>query len=109
MAMVLKTKPTARVVVPVTIPNEDEPVELTATWKLLSYDEAVKAEQTLTPDQIVEKYLQDLEGIENEDGSARKFDGAARLDAMQVTYVRSALLQSFFMAQNGRAQYAAKN
>ena len=50
--------PAARIVMPVTTLNGDEAVELTATWKLPSHDNAVHDEQTLMPDRIVAQYLQ---------------------------------------------------
>lgn len=108
MPMVLKIKPSADVVVPVEVPGEAEPVELTATWDLLKVDEAKQAYEA-SPEEVVRQHLKDLQGITDEDGTERPFDDNVREEAMQIPYVRTALIQSFFQTQSGRAQYATKN
>lgn len=113
MSLVLKKIPTTTVDVPVQVPGEEKPSTIQATWKLHDWDTyraTVEAQQEGKKND--EELLDDLEnvtGIKDENGNDIAFDKSLVEQLMQATYIRRPLVLSWFAAQEGRNQAAAKN
>lgn len=113
MSLVLKKIPTTTVDVPVQVPGEEKTSTIQATWKLHDWDayrKTVEAQQEGKKND--EELLDDLEnvtGIKDENGNELPFDKALVEQLMQATYIRRPLILSWFAAQEGRSQAAAKN
>ncbi|WP_286903107.1 hypothetical protein [Vreelandella sedimenti] len=113
MSLVLKKIPTTTVDVPVQVPGDKKPATLQAEWILHKWDkyrEVVDASKT--PDFKDEDLLEDLKGlsgIKDEEGNDLLFNKALVEELMQETYIRRPLILSWFAAQEGRNQAAAKN
>ncbi|WP_447956501.1 hypothetical protein [Vreelandella sp. EE7] len=113
MSLVLKKIPTITVDVPVQVPEEENPSTIQATWKLHNWDDyraTVTAQQAgKKDDEDLIKDLQGITGIKGEDGKDLPFDKDLLEQLMQTTYIRRPLILSWFAAQEGRNQAAAKN
>ena len=113
MSLVLKKIPTTTVDVPVQVPGEEKPATIQATWKLHDWDTyraTVEAQQK--GEKHDEELLDDLEsvsGIKDENGNDMPFNKELVEQLMQTTYIRRPLILSWFAAQEGRSQDAAKN
>jgi|GEM_PF-2890729 len=113
MSLVLKKIPTTTVDVPVQVPGEEKPATIHATWKLHDWDTyraTVEAQQAGKKND--EELLDDLEGvsgIKDENGNDMPFNKELVEQLMQATYIRRPLILSWFAAQEGRSQAAAKN
>ncbi|WP_322528989.1 hypothetical protein R5R73_04940 [Salinicola sp. LHM] len=106
------------IVVPVTIevPGAKEPSTIRARWRLNSVSktqEIVQAqrdkENPLTDDQLVEQDLLGLEDVTDADGNPVSFSTELVAQLMDIPYVRRPLVLSWFQAQAGRGEAAAKN
>lgn len=113
MSLVLKKTPTITVDVPVQVPGEETAATIQATWNLHSWDAyraLVEAQQK--GDKKDEDLLDDLVGlggITDEKGKEVAFSKDLVAELMQITYIRRPLILSWFAAQEGRNQAAAKN
>lgn len=113
MTLVLKRIPTTTVDVPVKVPGEEKSSTIQATWKLRDWD----AYRKMVDDQQNgkakdEDLLDDLEsvgGIKDEKGNDVAHSAELVEQLMQTTYIRRPLILSWFAAQEGRTQAAAKN
>ena len=110
---VLAKTPTVTVDVPVQVPGADKPSTIKATWKLYSWDDYREImEQQQKGDKGDEDLLGDLvklDGIKDEGGNLVEHTKELVEQLMQITYVRRPLILSWFAAQEGRTQAAAKN
>jgi hypothetical protein len=113
MSLVLKAIPTTTVDVPVKVPGEEKTVTIQAEWTLHKWDKyrevVEKSQKPAFKDEDLIKDLKGLSGIKGEDGKDLKFDKALVEQLMQETYIRRPLILSWFAAQEGRSQAAAKN
>ncbi|XKE45754.1 hypothetical protein LG302_01015 [Halomonas organivorans] len=114
MAFVLKPIPDITVAVPIKVPGEDEPSVIQARWRLRTWDDyQARSEevrrQEVSDEALVGDDLLDLEGIQDEGGQALDYSPALLEQLMQITPVRQALVLSWFRAQQGREEAAAKN
>ena len=114
MTFVLKSIPDTTLDVTVHVPGEEKPSTITATWKLHKWDqfqERVKAlrEGDLSDEALVEQDLITLGGIKDEKGADVPYSKDLAAELLQLGYVRRPLMASWFEAQNGRSQAAAKN
>ncbi|WP_252109051.1 MULTISPECIES: hypothetical protein [unclassified Halomonas] len=113
MSLVLKKIPTITVDVPVQVPEAEKPSTIQATWTLHSWDDYRKiVNEQQAGKKEDEELLEDLKnvtGIKGEDGKEMPFDKALIEVLMQTTYIRRPLILSWFAAQEGRNQAAAKN
>lgn len=113
MSLVLKKIATTTVDVPVHVPGEEKPATIQATWKLHDWDTyraTVKAQQESgKPDEDLLDDLENVTGIKGENGEELPFDKELVAQLMQATYIRRPLILSWFAAQEGRNQAAAKN
>ncbi|NWO11732.1 hypothetical protein HLV40_15175 [Chromohalobacter salexigens] len=104
------------IVVPVTIdpPGADEPSTIRARWRLhpvSKTQEMMQAQRDneLTDDELVEQDLLGLEDVADAEGNSIKFDKKLVAQLMEIPYVRRPLVLSWFQAQQGRGEAAAKN
>lgn len=106
------------IVVPVTIyvPGASEPSTIRARWRLhpvSKSQEIMKAqrdtENPLTDEQLVEQDLLDLDDVSDAEGTPVKFSKKLVAQLMEIPYVRRPLVLSWFQAQQGRGEAAAKN
>ncbi|MCC5904092.1 MAG: hypothetical protein JJT87_19445 [Halomonas sp.] len=113
MSLVLKKIPATTVDVPVQVPGEGKPSTIQATWKLhdwASYRAVVEAQQKgEKADEDLMADLEDISGIKDEKGKDVPFTKELLEQLMQTTYIRRPLILSWFAAQEGRSQAAAKN
>lgn len=113
MSLVLKKIPTITVDVPVHVPGEDKPSTIQATWKLHDWDTyraMVEAQQEgKKKDEELLDDLESVSGIKDENGNDMPFNKELVEQLMQATYIRRPLILSWFAAQEGRSQAAAKN
>lgn len=113
MSLVLKKIAATTVDVPVQVPGEDKPSTIQVTWKLHdwhSYRATVKAQQEGDkPDEDLLDDLEDVSGIKDDKGKDVPFNKELLEQLMQATYIRRPLILSWFAAQEGRNQAAAKN
>jgi len=109
----LKDIPDITVDVPVQVPGEKKASSLQATWTLHDWDEYRKKAEELREgklsDDDVLKDLVSLGGIKDEKGKALEYSDDLLKAVLKKTYVRRPLLLSWFAAQEGRQQAAAKN
>lgn len=104
------------IVVPVTIevPGADEPSTIRARWRLhpvSKTQEMMQAQRDneLTDDELVEQDLLGLEDVADAEGNPIKFGKKLVAQLMEIPYVRRPLVLSWFQAQQGRGEAAAKN
>ncbi|MFI0472238.1 hypothetical protein ACGLWX_05880 [Halomonas sp. HMF6819] len=113
MSIVKKDIPTITVDVPVQVPQAEKQSTIQAEWVLHDWDEYRKInDETQKGTKTDEDLLADLKGlggIKGEDGNDLPFDDELVQWAMQKTYIRRPLILSWFAAQEGRSQAAAKN
>lgn len=114
MSFVLKQIPDITVPVTVQIPGEDEQSTIYAKWRLhpVSKTQELMCKQRageLDDEALVEQDLLGLEGISDEKGNAIKFSKDLVAQLMDIAYVRKNLILSWFAAQQGRSEAAAKN
>ncbi|WP_447043969.1 hypothetical protein [Vreelandella sp. H-I2] len=113
MALILKKIETTTVDVPVQVPGEKKPATIQAEWKLHKWDayrSIVDAQQAgKKKDEDLLEDLVNVSGIKGEDKKDLPFDKALVEQLMQETYIRRPLILSWFAAQEGRNQAAAKN
>ncbi|QPI65884.1 hypothetical protein [Vreelandella venusta] len=113
MSLVKKDVPTSTVDVPVQVPGEKKPSTIQAEWKLHDWPEyraiadALQAGEK-SDDDVLED-LKNITGIKGEDKKDLPFDDELVSWAMRKTYVRRPLIISWYAAQEGRSQAAAKN
>lgn len=114
--MTFVLKPVADITVPVTIqvPGDDETKTIHARWRLhpVSKTQEIMESQRagdLNDDQLVKQDLLGLEGVTDEGGEPVTFGSDLVEQLMDIPYVRHPLMMSWFAAQQGRAQAAAKN
>jgi len=114
MAFVLKKIPDVRVDVTVQVPGEEKPSVAVARWRLHAFDDfKAKADAMsrgeIGDEQLVDDDLLGLEGIKDEDGKDLPFSAELAHQLMQITAFRRSLIASWFNAQQGGAEAAAKN
>lgn len=113
MSLVLKKIATTTVDVPVQVPGEEKPSTIQAEWKLHDWDtyrNAVDDQQKgKAKDEDLLDDLVSVTGIKDEKGNDVPYDKALLEQLMQTTYIRRPLVLSWFAAQEGRTQAAAKN
>lgn len=114
MTYVLKPIPDVTVDVSIQVPGEAEPSTLNARWRLHPWDEyRAKVEQLkgdqVTDERLVADDLLELTGVKGEDGKPLEHSAELVEQLMQISFVRRALVMSWFSAQEGRAASAAKN
>jgi len=104
------------IVVPVTIqvPGAEEPSTIRARWRLHPVSKSQEIMQSqrngeLTDEQLVEQDLLGLEDVTDADGNPVKFGKKLVAQLMDIPYVRRPLVLSWFQAQQGRGEAAAKN
>ncbi len=113
MALILKKIETTTVDVPVQVPGEKKAASIQAEWKLHKWDDyRAIVEAAQAGKRKDEEFLEDLvniSGIKGEDKKDLDFDKALVEQLMQETYIRRPLILSWYAAQEGRSQAAAKN
>ncbi|MBB3142828.1 hypothetical protein [Halomonas organivorans] len=114
MTFVLKQIPDITVPVTVQVPGDDEPSTIHARWRLhpVSKTREIFEQQRdgkLDDDALVAQDLLGLEGIKDEKGKDVSFSQDLVAQLMETPYVRRPLVLSWYAAQEGRAQAAAKN
>lgn len=114
MAFVIKKIPDVRVDVTVHVPGEEAPSTAVARWRLHAFDDFKdKADAMrrgeIDDEQLVKDDLLDMEGIKDEDGKDLAFSADLAHQLMQITAFRRSLIASWFTAQQGGAEAAAKN
>lgn len=114
MSFVLKKIADITVPVSVNVPGEAEPKTIYARWRLhpVSESKAIMEQQRagqLDDDALVKQDLLGLSGITDEDGNEVAFSEELVAQLMDTAYVRIPLGMSWFVAQQGRAEAAAKN
>lgn len=113
MSLILKKIETTTVDVPVQVPGEKKTATIQAEWKLHKWDEyrsIVDAQQAgKKKDEDLLEDLVNVSGIKGEDKKDLPFDKGLVEQLMQETYIRRPLIMSWFAAQEGRSQAAAKN
>lgn len=114
MSFVLKTIPDIVVPVTVQVPGEEEPSTIYAKWRLhpVSKTQEMMDKQRagdMDDDALVEQDLLDLTGITDEKGNGVKFSKDLVAQLLDIAYVRKSLILSWFAAQQGRSEAAAKN
>ncbi|WP_016854792.1 hypothetical protein [Halomonas smyrnensis] len=114
MSFILKPIPDITVPVTVHTPGDDKPSTIHARWKLhtVSESQAIIEQQRageLDDDALVAQDLLGLEGITDEKGNDVPFSQDLIDQLMDTAYVRRPLVMSWFAAQQGRAEAAAKN
>lgn len=114
MTFVIKKIATATVDVAIQVPGEQDTSTVQATWRLHAWDdfqarmEQMKAGK-LTDEQLVEEDLHELAGVKDEQGKDLPLSPELAADLLQIGYVRRPLIASWYDAQMGRNQAAAKN
>lgn len=111
---VIKKIPDIQVPVDIQVPGELEKSRIQATWKLHGFDEAnarIKAIQAgeVTDQQLIAEDLINLGDLSDEQGQPASFTPELARQLLQMTYVRIPLINSWFTAQQCRAEAAAKN
>lgn len=112
--LIIKEVPSITVPVDIRVPGEAEPSRVNATWKLYDYtpaQERVKAIHAgdITDEQLLAEDLLDLGPLTDAEGNPLKYSPELGRQLLEKTYIRVPLLQSWFPAQAGRAEAAAKN
>lgn len=110
---VLTKTPTITVDVPVKVPSEEKASTIQVTWKLRDWDDYRKMvddqQNHKAQDEDLLADLKSVEGIKDEKGNDLPHSDDLVQQLMQITYVRRPLILSWFAAQEGRTQAAAKN
>lgn len=111
---VVKNIPEITVPVDINVPGEDAASRIFATWKLHTYDgvqerRAAIASGEMSDEQVTEADLVNLSDLSDEQGNKLDFTPELVAQLLQMTYVRTPLIQSWFVAQSGRSEAAAKN
>ncbi|MBB3142191.1 hypothetical protein [Halomonas organivorans] len=114
MTFVLKQIPDIAVPVTIQVPGDDEPSTIHARWTLhpVSKTQTIMEQQRageLDDDALVAQDLLGLEGITDDKGNAVPFSQDLVAQLMELAYVRRPLVMSWFAAQQGRVEAAAKN
>ncbi|RTR01938.1 hypothetical protein [Halomonas nitroreducens] len=114
MTFVLKSVPDITVPVTIQVPGEAEAKTIEARWRLhpVSRTQELLEQQRLgelTDEALVGQDLLGLEGITDEAGEAVPFSDELVAQLLDIAYVRRPLVLSWFAAQQGRAEAAAKN
>ncbi|RUR34475.1 hypothetical protein [Vreelandella nanhaiensis] len=113
MTLVLKKIATTTIDVPVQVPGDEKPSTIQATWVLhnwASYRAIVDAQQKREKtDEDLLGDLKNVAGLKDESGNDLVFDKELLDALMDITYIRRPLILSWFAAQEGRNQAAAKN
>lgn len=112
--LVLKQVPDITVPVAIHVPGEAEPTTIHARWRLHPVSktrEIMDAQRIgdMDDDALVARDLLGLEGITNEDGETVAFSQELVGQLMEIAYIRRPLVMSWFAAQQGRSEAAAKN
>lgn len=111
---VIKTIPDITVPVDIQVPGEETASRIYATWKLHDFDEAQRRMQAIqrndiTDEQLVADELINLSDLSDEQGQPVAYTPEVAKRLLQMTYVRIPLMSSWFIAQQGRNEAAAKN
>ena len=113
MSLILKKIPTVTVDVPIQVPGDKKAASIQAEWKLHKWDDyraGVDAQQAgKNKDEDLLDDLVNVSGIKGEDKKDLPFDKELVEQLMQETYIRRPLILSWYTAQEGRNQAAAKN
>lgn len=114
MSFTLKPITDIQVDVSIDVPGADKPSTLTARWRLHPFSEQQRIYDRqkngeMTDDELVQTDLLDLQGVQDEAGESIDFTPELLSQLMDLPYVRRPLVLSWFQAQQGRAQAAAKN
>ncbi|GAA3704359.1 hypothetical protein GCM10022421_08970 [Oceanisphaera sediminis] len=113
MAFVIKNVPEITVPVDIQVPGEPEKSRIHATWKLYGYDDAQTRIAAIHKGEVTDEQLtEDLINIgdlSDEQGQPVAFSPELARKLLQMTYVRIPLINSWFSAQQCRAEAAAKN
>ncbi|OWV29452.1 hypothetical protein [Halomonas campaniensis] len=113
MSLILKKIPTITVDVPIQVPGDKKASTIQAEWKLRKWDDyRANVEAAQSGKKKDEEFLEDLvniSGIKGEDKKDLPFDKELVEQLMQETYIRRPLILSWYAAQEGRSQAAAKN
>ncbi|WP_129138787.1 hypothetical protein [Modicisalibacter coralii] len=114
MAFLLKEVTDITVPVTIQIPGEESTCKISARWRLHDVPDAQKRQEQmqkseLSEDQLVEEDLLDIEGMSDEKGKPLKLTKDIRDQLMRKAYIRRPLVLSWFAAQQGRGEAAAKN
>ncbi|MFK4014880.1 hypothetical protein [Cobetia marina] len=114
MSFVLKKIPDITVPVSVVVPGEEAPATLYATWRLHPVSETQKIMEKqrageMDDEALVDQDLVGLSGISDEKGKEVPFSKDLVAQLMDTAYVRKNLIMSWFAAQQGRSEAAAKN
>ena len=113
MSLILKKIPTVTVDVPIQVPGDKKAASIQAEWKLHKWDDyraVVDAQQAgKKKDEDLLDDLVNVSGIKGEDKKDLPFDKELVEQLMQETYIRRPLILSWYAAQEGRSQAAAKN
>lgn len=109
-----KAIPEITVPVTVHVPGDDEPTTFQATWCLHPVSKAreimeQQRQGELDDDALVHQDLRGLKGIGDASGNERAFTPELINELLEIPYVRRPLVMSWFAAQNGHAEAAAKN
>lgn len=111
---VLKSIPEITVPVTVHVPGDEESTVFHAKWRLHPVSKAreIMEQQRkgeLNDDALVKQDLIGLQGVFDEAGNERSFSPELVQEMLEVSYVRIPLVMSWYAAQNGQAEAAAKN
>ncbi|WP_375058418.1 hypothetical protein [Zobellella sp. DQSA1] len=112
--LIIKDVQTITVPVDILVPGDEAPSRVQATWKLYDYTPAqdrlaaIRAGE-ITDEQLLTEDLLDLAPLKDAAGNSLKYTPELGLQLLEKTYIRMPLIQSWFPAQAGRAEAAAKN
>lgn len=114
MAFIVKTVPDVTVPVEIMVPGDEAPSRIHARWKLHNFDqfqERMKLAGTgdITDEQLIREDLVHAGPFHDEEGNELPFSHDLVVELLQQTFFRTALIASWYPAQQGRVEAVAKN